>query len=294
MSDQLSVRVYGRGLHPTGIQRRERKRQMGIMKEGFEGWKPMNWWRASQSGTRAEAKPRDGNGRQTPWDRKQRSLTESARVRLEAVKGEPCCMTRGDGGQLDHWANGAASWALLRAPASGRCDEIGDLGRLVWQWCVEWTGGWRGWVKEILFAVYVVFRDWFINQKWPRVYLGGWAECVHMCYVASVVSDSATQWTVACQVLLSMGLSRQEYWSGLPCPSPGDLSNPRIKPESPALQADSFTHWATWKLPCAPVKTIICHMDEKLFFEIICSHHLTFFSEIVTSFPKSFPSDDTH
>ena len=37
-----------------------------------------------------------------------------------------------------------------------------------------------------------------------------------------------------------MGFSRQEYWSGLPCPPPGDLPNPRVKPRSPALQADSL------------------------------------------------------
>ena len=47
-------------------------------------------------------------------------------------------------------------------------------------------------------------------------------------------------WTVAHQFLLSMGLSRQEYWSGLPCPPPGDPFNPGIKPRSPALQADSL------------------------------------------------------
>ena len=46
-------------------------------------------------------------------------------------------------------------------------------------------------------------------------------------------------WSVACQAPLSMEFSRQEYWSGLPCPSPGDLSNPEIEPGSPALQADS-------------------------------------------------------
>ena len=40
--------------------------------------------------------------------------------------------------------------------------------------------------------------------------------------------------------LLSMGFSRQEYWSGLPFPSPGDLSDPGIEPESPALQANSL------------------------------------------------------
>ena len=54
------------------------------------------------------------------------------------------------------------------------------------------------------------------------------------------MSDSAIPWTVASQVPLSMGFYRQEYWSGLPFPSPGDLSNPGIKPRSPALQAESL------------------------------------------------------
>ena len=52
-----------------------------------------------------------------------------------------------------------------------------------------------------------------------------------------------TSWTTARQTPLSMGFSRKEYWSGLPCPPPGDLPNPGIKPTSPvspALQADSF------------------------------------------------------
>ena len=49
----------------------------------------------------------------------------------------------------------------------------------------------------------------------------------------------ATPWTVAGQAPLSMGFSRQEYWSGLPFPSPEDLSNPRIEPWSPAWQADA-------------------------------------------------------
>ena len=51
----------------------------------------------------------------------------------------------------------------------------------------------------------------------------------------------ATLWTVAHQAPLSMGFSRQEYWSGLPFPSPGDLPNLGIKPRSPALQADALT-----------------------------------------------------
>ena len=50
----------------------------------------------------------------------------------------------------------------------------------------------------------------------------------------------ATPWTVSRQAPLSIAFSRQEYWSGLPFPSPGDLPHPVIKPESPALQAGSL------------------------------------------------------
>ena len=57
----------------------------------------------------------------------------------------------------------------------------------------------------------------------------------------SMESDSfVTPWTVAHQASLSMGFSRQVYWSGLPLLSPGDLPDPGIKPGSPALQADSL------------------------------------------------------
>ena len=52
----------------------------------------------------------------------------------------------------------------------------------------------------------------------------------------SRVRLSATPWTVAYQASPSMGFSRQEYWSGLPFPSPGDLSNPGTEPGSPALE----------------------------------------------------------
>ena len=49
-----------------------------------------------------------------------------------------------------------------------------------------------------------------------------------------------TPWTVACQAPLSMGFSKQEYWSELPFPFPGDLPDPGIEPASPALQVDSL------------------------------------------------------
>ena len=50
----------------------------------------------------------------------------------------------------------------------------------------------------------------------------------------------ATPWTVACRLLLSMGFSRQEQWSGLPLPSPEYLPNPGIEPRSLEMQADSL------------------------------------------------------
>ena len=60
------------------------------------------------------------------------------------------------------------------------------------------------------------------------------------CELLSHVQLFGIPWTVACQPPLSMGFSRQEYWSGLPFPPPGDLPDPGIEPESPALQADAL------------------------------------------------------
>ena len=66
---------------------------------------------------------------------------------------------------------------------------------------------------------------------------------MHAC-VLSCVQPFATPWTVAQQAPLSTGFSRQEYWSGLPFPTPGDLPHPGIKPTSlasPALAGRFFT-----------------------------------------------------
>ena len=84
--------------------------------------------------------------------------------------------------------------------------------------------------------------------------------CVCMCVSHSVVSDSsATPWTVARQAPLSMGFSRQEYWSVLPFPSPGDLPNPGIEPMSPALAGKFFTTEPPgnpYLLPCTKVPVL--------------------------------------
>ena len=56
----------------------------------------------------------------------------------------------------------------------------------------------------------------------------------------SLVRLLVIQWTVAYQAPLSMGFSRQEYWSGLPFPSPGDLPGPGIEPRTPTSQANAL------------------------------------------------------
>ena len=57
-----------------------------------------------------------------------------------------------------------------------------------------------------------------------------------------VRSDSVTPWTVACQAPLSLGFSKQKYWTGLPFPSPGDLPEAGIKRGCPTMTADSLPY----------------------------------------------------
>ena len=90
-----------------------------------------------------------------------------------------------------------------------------------------------------------------------------------MCVSCSVVSDFATPWTVACQTPLSMEFSRQEYWSGLAFPSPGDLPDPGTERRSFTLKADSLlseppgkprvelvsSKWMEWFFPWAVLPT---------------------------------------
>ena len=73
----------------------------------------------------------------------------------------------------------------------------------------------------------------------------------YLCSASSVVSDCVTPWTTAQQAPLSMEFSRQEHWRGLPCPPPGDLPDPGIKPASPEL-AGRFFH-----LSAGPAHTLI-------------------------------------
>ena len=75
----------------------------------------------------------------------------------------------------------------------------------------------------------------------------------------SCVRLFVTPWTVAHQAPLSMGFSRQEYWSRLPFPSPGDLPDPGIEPRSPALEADALTS----EPPGKPMTNLDCILKSR-------------------------------
>ena len=106
--------------------------------------------------------------------------------------------------------------------------------------------------------------EWFTFQS-----------AIHNCRL-SCVWLFTTLWTIAHQAPLSIGFSKQEYWSGLPLPLPGDIQGPGIEPVSPALQADS-TCWAIRKAPYWPNKSFS-------FLKRIFWFHLLFIS---SQYPES-------
>ena len=89
-------------------------------------------------------------------------------------------------------------------------------------------------------------------------------------------------WTVARQAPLSTGFSRQEYWSGLPCPPPGDFSNPGIEPVSPALQVDSLplNHQGSQEIDPHKYNQLI--FDKEASKEIQCRKDSLFNNDTVT------------
>ena len=89
--------------------------------------------------------------------------------------------------------------------------------------------------------------NFLVIRLWPFLH---WGPPKGTCMASrfSCVWLFATQCTIALQSPLSMRFSRQGYWGGLPCPSPGDLPNLGIEPVS-CIAGGFFTHWATWEAP---------------------------------------------
>ena len=106
------------------------------------------------------------------------------------------------------------------------------------------------------------------------------------------MSNSATPGTVDHQGPLTKGFSRQEYWSGLPCPPPGDLPNAEIEPASlmsPALAGEFFTTSTTWEAP-SEVYHIPNSLLKLCFISLMdnCSISLYYFSLTYLNFILSF------
>ena len=89
------------------------------------------------------------------------------------------------------------------------------------------------WYKDI-FYVFIQKLDYLSFQVLVYGFWWWWFSC-------SVMFDSVSPWTIACQTPLSMVFPRQEYWSGLPFPSPADLPSPGTEPKSPAWQVESLS-----------------------------------------------------
>ena len=88
-------------------------------------------------------------------------------------------------------------------------------------------------------------------------------------------------WTVACQAPLSMGFSRQEYWSGLPFPAPGELTNPGIEPSSPSLQADALPTELCGKPTCHTINPLKVYISVGFSIITVVIHYHKF---------RTFPS----
>ena len=128
----------------------------------------------------------------------------------------------------------------LRAGALGKPREIGLRGR--WEGGAGWgihVNPWlihvNVWQNPLQYCKVISLQLIKINGKKRKKKKQSYPLVKSESVNHSVISDPVTPWTVAHQTPLSMAFFRQEYWSGLPFPSPGDLPNPGIKPRSPAL-----------------------------------------------------------
>ena len=153
---------------------------------------------------------------------------------------------------------------------------------LYWEWCVKFS------LLNFL-SVFLCFSALYrrnIHSLHPRIttiFVLTW--CVSVCLRVCMRSQShsnciqlfATPCAVARQAALSVEVSRQEYWSGLPCPPPGDLPEPGIEPASltsPASAGRFFTTIATWEAPIRPItyKLLLYHICTDCICVCNCSY----------------------
>ena len=146
-------------------------------------------------------------------------------------------------------SKGNQSWIFIgRTDAEAKTPILGPPDSKNWDWEKPWCWerlkaggegddrGWDVWMASLTRWTWVSVNSgsWWWTGR-PGMLRFMWSQRVGHNWATDLI------WTVARQASLSMGFSRQEYWSGLPFPSPGDLPNPGVKPRSPALQADALT-----------------------------------------------------
>ena len=155
-------------------------------------------------------------------------------------------------------------------------------------WCenlLQTTQSWRpNWLSMLPWSLHFHLDKLFFFFQWPKLLIKHFYKSWFGLVTKSCLT-LVTPWTVDHQAPLSMGFPRQEYWSGLPFPSPEDLSNPGIDSKSPALQADYLTTEPPGKslplLKChqPPFRIGIYSQVNKLTLSNRCSWHWEYTDE---------------
>ena len=142
---------------------------------------------------------------------------------------------------LCHWGPCCLSVVLVAQPCLTLCDPMD---------CTPAGSSVHGTSQAGMLEWVAIFFSRSPSCVWTKL-------CVLSCF--SHIQLCSTLRTVACQSPQSMGFSRQESWSGLPCPPPGNLPDPGIKPESlttPALACEFFTTSGTWEAPLGSFSSV--------------------------------------
>ena len=187
------------------------------------------------------------------------------------------------------------SLGTSRSECTHSAGRVGGSGPLGWIQVHSWGQRWpRAWCWVFILTLYA--EQCLITSSSEEAKLLGLRapQRAQMCALShfSCVRLFAILWTIVGQAPLSMGFSRQEYWSGLPCPPPGDLPNPRIEPASlmsPALAGGFLRHLGIpkepkshdWKQRCS-IKNGLGSLRAR---HLGGAFHFSFYFQVVASHP---------
>ena len=145
-----------------------------------------------------------------------------------------------------------------------------DILRRRWKLCIEYED-----LRKQSSQAVIIPRE-YCRPTWEKLCLQG----KDIVKSLSRVQLFVTPWTVAYEAPRSMGFSRQEYWSVLPFPSPGDHPNPGNEPGSPALQAESLPSEPLEKPKCFYYSRIVSHKSYQLRISFKTPHRKIFIFQL--------------